>query len=275
MHKVLITFGGSAYDATTEKTVDRAPRMGADEVRVYDDRWLMGADFFRSPEFQYLYTHKGLGNPNGGRGFGWFAWKPYILLHTLARLDDGDIVMFLDGDTYPIHDFGVLFEECARIGGHMAFMATAKTGALCNRQWCKRDCFIVMDCDEPKYWHGPHAVARFMLFQKGAPGIAEFLEEWQAYCLDPQAQTFERSTLGPELQGLPNVDGPNGAFREHRTEQAIYTNLCIKYGRRLYREACGFGKHCPQDWDLYPQLFEQEWTNGRKSLDGSRFRNIE
>jgi hypothetical protein len=200
---ILITFGGSKYDPITAKTVEAGPRLGADAVWVYDDRWLTGTDLFGLPEFQWLYTHRGRGNPTGGRGFGWFAWKPYVIAHALSRLQTGDMVLYLDADTFPIANFSILFEECARIGGHMAFMATARTGPLSNRQWCKRDCFIRMGCDEPKYWHGPHFVARFMVFQRGAPGIADFISAWQRYCLDPHAQTFEPSVLAPELEGLP------------------------------------------------------------------------
>lgn len=275
MRRILITFSGSAYDATTALTVERAPLMGADEVRVYDDKWLLGTEFGQSPEFQWLLNHRGVGNPNGGRGFGWFSWKSFVIQHALSRVNDGDIVMYLDADTYPIGDFSVLFDECDRAGGHMAFMATGTTRALCNRQWCKRDCFITMGCDWEKYWNGPHFVARFMLFQKGAPWNSIFLDQWQRSCLDRRCQTFDPSVLDRELDGTPDADGPHGAFREHRTEQAIYSNLCIRYGRKPYREACAFGNQCPQDWELYPQLFEQVDNAGPKTLQGSEFRNVD
>lgn len=273
MRRVCITFGGSAYDATTALTVERAPRMGADEVLVYDDVWLLGTEFGKSAEFQWLLNHKGVGNPKGGRGFGWFAWKPRIIQHALSRLSDGDMVLYLDADTYPIADFSVLFDLCEKEGGHLAFMATAKTEPLCNRQWTKRDCFITMDCDTEKCWHGPHFVARFMVFRKGEAGVADFLETWQRFSLDQRCQTFEPSVLGSELPG-PHGDGPTAGFREHRCEQSVYTNLCIGFGRRPYRECCEFGKDCPLDWNLYPQLFSQQYVPGRKTLEGSRFRNV-
>lgn len=271
---LLITFSGSKYDPLTALTVERAPKMGADKVWVYDDKWLLSTEFGQSPEFQWLLHHRGVGNPNGGRGFGWFAWKPYILRHALDRVNDGDVVMFLDADTYPIHDFSMLYDICRKDGGHMAFMATARTEPLCNRQWCKRDAFIRMGMDSEHYWHCGHAVARFILMQKGAPQIDEFLKRWQWYCLDRHCQTFEASVLGPELGGLPKTDGPTGNFREHRTEQAGYTLLVRDYGWKLYREACEFGKDCPQDWDLYPQLFVQQDLGRPKSLNGSAYRNV-
>jgi len=262
--KLLITFGGSAYDPVTAKTVESAPRLGADEVLVYDDRWLTEQPLFADPRFQYLFTHKGVGNPQGRRGFGWMSWKPTIIMDALSRSSDGDIVLFVDADTSPVADFSALYRQCAADGGIMAFMATATTGPLRNGDWNKRDCMITMDVDEPKYLDAGAAVARFMLLQKGAPGVTEFLEKWHYFALNESCQTFEPSVLSPEHPG----------FREHRCEQSVFTNLVHLAGLKLYREACEFGKDCPQDWDLYPQLFSQVYAGGEKNLNGSRFRNV-
>jgi hypothetical protein len=255
MKKIHITFSGAAYDFTTSKIAAKSKAYGSDDLWVYDDRWLTTTPLYR--DNQWLWTCKGVGNPDGGRGFGWFSWKPYVLMDALSRVNDGDIVMFTDADTYPISNFSMLYRECERIGGMMFFAAQGCE----NRHWCKRDCFIRMGLDEPKYWDSLHAVARFYLFQKGAKGTTEFLMEWLKYCLDRQATTFDPSELGPELEG----------FREHRTEQAILTNLCTKYGHKLYREACQNAKDQPDDQDLYPQLFIQDGTVGAKSLAGSQY----
>ena len=241
--RIYITFGGQNYDRTTKLIVERAPKNGADEVIVYDDAWLIQQPLFEDPRFQYLYNHKGVGNPNGGRGFGWFAWKPYVMMDALKRCQPGDIVLFTDGDTYPVHDFSMLYEECDRIGGTLLFSAVG-----CDHiHYCKRDCFIQMGQDEPRFHSVQHAVARFFMFQAGAAGVDDFLAQWLHFCLDPIATTFEPSILGPELKG----------FIQHRCEQAILTNLAHKYGHKLYREACQFGNSVDADKDLYPQLFEQ------------------
>ena len=168
---------------------------------------------------------------------------------------------FTDADTFPIHDFSMLYDECARIGGAMLFNADGCD----NVNWCKRDCQLVMG-DLPAYFGNKTAgVARFMLFQKGPWHVRQFLIEWLTYCLNPIAQTFDRSVYRPEHPEL----------HEHRTEQAIMTLLSYKYGHKLYREACQFGATQPEDQELYPQLFQQVGCHAHaKSLAGSRFRNV-
>ena len=133
---------------------------------------------------------------------------------------------------------------------------------------------MVMGQDEPKYWYADHGCARFMLFQKGAPLVNEFLSEWLRFSTHRLATTFDPSTLGPEVPSI-NANLPwGGGFHEHRCEQAILTNLAHKHNLRLYREACQFGESSADDKELYPTLFHQYGTVGRKTLEGSAFRNV-
>lgn len=272
MKRVLISFTGSAYDSITERVVDTYRQFGATDLHLYDEPWLIESGFVERN--RWLWEVKGLLNERGGRGFGLYSWKGFIISHALSQLEPGDFCCYVDGDTYPIAPIDVLFSLCEKEGGHLAFMATGTTKPLCNRQWVKRECFQCMGMDSENWWHTPHAVARFMVFQKQAADVWNrnelFLSEWQRHCLDRQCQTFDHD---PKIQ-LPGPvgDGPEFGFREHRTEQAIYSLLCQKYGRRLYREACQFGKDCPQDWEHYPQLFVQVGSHGPASLRGSKFR---
>lgn len=260
MKRIYICFGGRGYDDTTAKIVADAPRFGADEVKVYDDRWLLGTEFYAANK--WLWSYPANDDPKRKpRGFGWFSWKPYIIADALSRAEEGDIVLFTDADTYPIADFSAIFEECNRIGGIMLFAAQG----CHNRQWVKRDCWITMGMDDPQYYDTQAGVARFMLFQKGAPITDAFLKEWLLLCLDKNCQTFEPSVLGPEIEG----------FKEHRCEQAILTLLAMKRGLKFYREACQFGDGSTEDRELYPTLFHQVWAGKPKTLEGSQFFNVE
>lgn len=250
-----ITFSGQPYDNTTAIIVRDGPKYGASDVWVYDDQWLIQHPFYQRNKWLFDHHHK--------RGCGWYAWKPLIILDAFDRSPIHDIVLYTDADTVPITNLGVLF-DIAQSNEVMLFEASGRN----NRQWCKRDCFIVMGQDQPKYHNCQAGVARFMLFRKGTYDIQQFLWEWLSYCVNPLATTFDPSILGPELPG----------FIEHRTEQAILTLLAHKYGYKLFREADQHGNSHSNDKDLYGQLFEQrpttEYLNKTAPVLGSRFRNV-
>lgn len=262
MTKFYITFSGAQYERTTRRIVEDGPRLGADKVLVYDDHWLTQQEFYKMESNRWLWNHPCAKSGNALRGFGWFAWKPFILLDALMNwCNPGDIVLLTDADTYPIHDFSMLYEECDRIGGCMLFSAVG----CWHNNWGKRDMMIVMGQDAPEWRDRQHAVARFMLFQAGYWKPMQLLMEWLTYCVNPLANTFDKSILAPEYPDL----------HEPRCEQAMLTNLAHKYGIKLYREACQFGESVPEDRDLYPQLFVQDGRSGHANVErGSSFRNV-
>lgn len=263
MKRIYITMSGANYDVTTDAILQSKNFIcdGADTFWIYDDVWVTRHPFYERHKWLWEHPHK--------RGFGWYAWKPLIILDALSLCDPGDIVLYTDADTVPVRDYGMLYDICADSGeGVMLFEASGRS----NRQWCKRDCYITMGLDQPKYYDCQAGVARFMLFQKQGYHrhftVQQFLYEWLTYCINPLATTFDPSVLGPELPG----------FIEHRTEQAILTLLAHKYGYRLYREADQSGEPHAKDKDLFPAIFQQipstEYLNVTAPVQGSRFRNV-
>lgn len=251
---VYITFSGAPYEATTRLIVERAGGFGADAVKVYDDRWMAQQAFYQQNAWLWNHPHK--------RGFGWYVWKPYIIWHALSLLQDGDVVLYTDADCFPIAPLHALFDICRNDGGIMLFASEGHR----QFEWCKRDCYLVMGQDID--YEAQAGVARFMLFQKGPWRTTQFLMEWITYCVNPLANTFDPSVLGPEVPG----------FVEHRAEQAIMTNLANIYGLTLYREACEAGNGIDRHKGLYRQLFSQVNPHEAKvTADpvGSSFFNVE
>jgi hypothetical protein len=270
MSKVLVTFGGAEYDEITSQVVTSHP--GADTVWVYDDAWLEAHEFRKLNS--WLWDHRStLAAP--GRGFGWYAWKPLIILDAMARLRPGDTVCYLDADSMPIADISVVFGTAA-CDGAMLFRACGQR----QHQWCTRDCEVTMglnpsdlarkrypgtrpQCLTPEVAAG---CARWAAFAVGPYKPRQLLYEWLTYAINPMCTTFEPSVLGPEPEG----------FQEHRTEQAILTMLAHKYGYTLWREADADGNgFMGEDPGDYPQLFEQHRRGGPfPAGSGSRFRNV-
>ncbi len=223
--RILITFSGSRYSETTKAIVNNAPLLGVDKVYVYDDKLLIE----KFPEF--IEARKDIFYDADGkftRGFGWFCWKPFIILDALERFcKDGDIVMFTDGDCYPMSDLKPFYDYTDE-HGIMLFGAAGFT----QGHWCKRDCDEVMGMSFRDKKAGN---ARYMAFKKGsffgnaAAQAESFLECWMGFASNKKATTFEKSANEyPDLQ-------------QHRCEQAILTNLAHYHGIPLHRPPCEDG----------------------------------
>lgn len=255
----LATFSGDKYFATTKRIVEDSPRFGVDQVLVYDDIWLRNCRPGFWEKTKYFREH-----PNR-RGVDWFCFKPFYIWDAFCRMNDGDVLLAVDADTYPIADLTPLYRRCVEDGGKMFFNCLGCP----NRHWTKRDVFLLMGCDEPKYHDAYQACARFMLLAKGgAFPVEKFLGEWLGFTCNPIINTFDASVMGQ-----PDYEG----FRENRCEQSVLGGLTVKYGCKLYREACGNGNGGTEDWDVYPQCFIQSGDHTyhpTEATEGSSFRNV-
>ena len=243
------------YDETTQRIVEDAPKFGVDEVRVYDDRWLMDQEFYRLNRWIFELKSR-----NEHRGFGWYSWKPFVILQEMERRMRETIILWSDADTYPIGDLSPLFERC-HDDGIMLFAAEGWSQGSST----KRDCMMAMVSDSDEGRYAQHATARFALFEAGNWRAKQFLMEWLTYCLNPLCVGLEPSVLAPEYP----------EYQEHRSDQSILTNLARKYGLRLYREADQFGDGTDRDRDLYGTVFHQIGCYDKpRNLNGSKWRNV-
>ncbi len=256
MSRIYITFGGAAYDPTTQRIVEDAPKFGVDKVIVYDDRWLI--DHKRV----FRYMNRWLWETPKKFGFGWLCWKPMVILDALSKCAADDVVLYTDADTYPIADLSPIFDGC-RDSQEGIFLFEAQ--GCPNDRFTRRDCFIAMGQDDPKYYGQPHACGRFQLFRPGWFST-QFLMEWLTYSVNPMCQIVAPSKYGEDLPG----------YTRHSNEQSVLTMLGLKYGIPLHREACQFGwPATSHPEDTYPQLFHQQYCSGdRSDLSGSRFRSV-
>lgn len=81
-------------------------------------------------------------------GNGYWAWKPYIILDAMNKLNDGDTVFYADcGDMFHpdiVEYVDNLLDENDQC---ILLVGGGKNGDL-----TKRDCFHYMDCDDEDYW---------------------------------------------------------------------------------------------------------------------------
>ncbi len=152
---------------------------------------------------------------NKRRGAGYWLWKPYIIHKTLkeSSIKDGDIVFYCDAGIEflaPIDSHFSLFNELQQD------VILFDTNVLCKDR-CKRDSFILMNCDEQKAYDFPVILAGVQFYKKSLESIT-FIEKLLKYCSDYRIITDSRSKLGQELE----------EFRWHRHDQSIFSLMAYK-----------------------------------------------
>jgi hypothetical protein len=167
------------------------------------------------------------------RGSGYWAWKPYIIYRALRRAPPGSTIVYWDvgrahrGNPRRGHRFRRpidLLIEWSEVhnAGILPGVYIPEHGP--NRRWTKRDCFVLMGCDSPRYWEHPQVQASFSLWRRSEQAIA-LVHEWMMHCTDPRLVTDDANTCG-----LPDLSD----FVDHRHDQSVLTNLVLKHGLRCY-----------------------------------------
>ena len=162
------------------------------------------------------------------RGAGYWLWKPYVILDTLRRAKDGDMVFYCDAGCSFVGSFNdYFFDICERDEkGIILFM-----GAHPHSSYTKRDCFYYMDCEHPKYWDALQLTATFQLVRKNDFSM-DFYEKYVAYCEDERIISDKQNVCG-----LPNFPD----YIDHRHDQSVLTNLQIKYNITCYQDPSQWG----------------------------------
>lgn len=213
---VVINFADEKFRPWQQLQTQTAYHFGADKVWEYSPASL-DREFYEKNKFI-------LDQP---RGAGYWLWKPYILLDALSKVNDGDIVFYLDSGIFFINKISYLTKAMdAEKVNIMVFGGGDKRNQHPMRKWTKRDAFILMDCDEEKYVNtAENAAGGFYLFRKCQESI-DFAKEFLKYMQDPRIVTDMPNQLGFE-----NYEG----FRENRHDQTVLSLLAKKKGIKSFK----------------------------------------
>jgi hypothetical protein len=215
----LVTLSNYLYKDSRQRLIDSAISHGIDSVKSLDFEDVKKSDFYQKNE-NVLSNEKYMG---------YWLWKPYIILDAIERLNDNDILIYIDAGVEIIDSLESIIEEC-RINSDIIVCGNAND---LNNAWTKRDCFVLMGCDSERFWHASHCDASFLMFKK-TPTSISFLQQWLGY-----GTNINIISDLPNVCGLPNLP----EYVDHRYDQSILSILAEKFQLPLYRVASQFGNH--------------------------------
>lgn len=199
------------YSSSVRKLMDSAKKFSIEHFHLYNQDLLPVSKYVKE------YMEKTL-DP----GYGFYSWKPLIILDVMDKINPGDVVLYHDAGRKEYNfsiekDVNILIEKVIK---HHKGIGIAQSGYL-HRQWCKRDCFINMNCNEERYWNLNHLSATWSIWEKNELSL-KILNEWKHYCFDEKGTITTNDSLHGKISDFSD-------FQQHRHDQAIITNLIEKY----------------------------------------------
>lgn len=207
----LVNFATPKFYSSQEILNRSALQNGVDKVFSYREKDIIGTEFY-SKNKKILEQR---------RGAGYWIWKPYIILDAMSKVKKDDIIIYCDAGIEIIDSIAPLVKIAIQQNGVMLF----QTHRHYNRKWTKRDCFVLMDCDSPKYWDAEQVMGSFSLYLNNEWNKG-FVEEWLHYCCNEKIVTDLPTQCG--LDDLPE-------FKDHRHDQSILSLLAVKHNIEIFR----------------------------------------
>jgi hypothetical protein len=152
------------------------------------------------------------------RGDGYWLWKPYIINNILHKINNDDIIFYMDSKYYFIQDFENLYLEYMKNNDILVWKNKPNEPCYLMKQYCKMDLVLkynmykevfvdnVIDC-----WAGALIVKKNL-------NTIKYIQEWFDAC-----SVFENIT-----DSKSNIINSN-EFIEHRHDQSCLSIILHKY----------------------------------------------
>ncbi|RDV11098.1 hypothetical protein DXT99_25360 [Pontibacter diazotrophicus] len=188
------------------------------------------------------------------KGYGNYCWKSYIINKALEVVKEGDFLFYADSGSIFINSVKPLIKVLERSGKNIMCFSLA----LIEKQWTKRDAFILMGCDEKRFLETAQIMGGFLLIKKGKESV-NFCKEFQQLSLDSRIISDQQNIMGKK-----NYPG----FISHRHDQSILSLMAKKYDVLILND--------PSDYGIFPErilhndnfLFDPERMNPSNNTIG-------
>ena len=204
-----ITFGSHAnYIDASLRLANQAKSFNLfSNIIVYSAKYLMTDTSFWNRHSNFMYHNT--------RGCGYWLWKPYIIQQTMNKLEDGDILMYLDcGCELDIREkeyleFYIETVKKDKIIGGDTFCV--------EQQWNKTDLIHLLNMDDsPHLLTSQHEAGALVIFV--CPETRDLVNQW-----------YELGSTYHNIDDTPSILQNSSIFKEHRHDQSIFSLLTKKY----------------------------------------------
>jgi hypothetical protein len=251
VRKVLINYANDAFRESQKKNTKTGIEVaGFDSVIEYSPKDI-DKKFYRKNKYILRQL----------RGGGYWLWKPYIIFKTLMKreIKNGDYIFYADSGSYFIDKIDFILDISKKY--NQDIIPFTSNDADIEKNWTKKDVFILMGLDSRKYTETPQRGPGFILLKKSKKS-KKFFKEFLKYAQDERIITDMPSELGEDPQG----------FVENRHDQSIFSLLSKKYNLKAFRhpfEIQNKKRDCPLG--DYPQIAVLTRKNNRSIVEKIKY----
>ena len=198
------------------------------------------------------------------KGNGYYLWKPYFLNKAYRELGEGDYLFYTDAGSIYVNRIQYLIDCMEREGQELMVFSLQKE--MLERKYTKRDAFVLMGCDNPRFTDTPQSIGGYVILKK-SDFVEKFIAEDLNYAQDARMITEQENTLG--FDNYPE-------FIAHRHDQSIWSLMVKKYDLKRFRDPSQYGlvNHYEPEVarrSTYPQIIDSHRMNVG-SMSGLRWR---
>lgn len=158
------------------------------------------------------------------RGAGFWIWKPYIIMKTLERMDEGDYLVYCDAGAFLIKSCDYIFD------GMKNGDVWVSDIPLIEREWTKPALFDEMGVVDNDYILNGNQMQGSIIGIRKSDASMAFVKKWDELCCKPDLLWPMRS------------DEPHGLCLAHREDQSILSVLCKTQGIKAHRDPTQYGR---------------------------------
>ena len=235
MRKVwFVTFADSRMRQPLQRIRRQALEMGFES-----DRILVMTEHGLPPDFKMKMRARLV---KGSRGFGYWCWRPQVVLQALRQMSDGEILLYCDAGCHlnpkglpRLREYLSMVDKCEILAFQgRSLLGTSRYDPMHHfnpiGMWTKGDVIDYFGVREDKdlLSAGQYSGGVFLV-KKSARTIA-FYEKYLTIAIEHFEFFDDSPSAAPNLKG----------FVEHRHDQAVFTLLCMQSGIKAL-STCEYG----------------------------------
>ena len=152
---------------------------------------------------------------NCSRGGGYWLWKPYIINETLKKINDDDIIFYIDSKYYFIEHFTNLYADYMKNNDLLIYK---NKPIWYMKNWCKMDVINKYNMYNKVFYENAIECWAGDLIIKKTENTIKYIQEWLDIYYIYEDITDSESTIEN-----------NSLFCEHRHDQSLLSVIIHKY----------------------------------------------